>query len=85
MENLVSGKPIQALLDDRSISFNIRRSDENRTPFPRKAMLLYSSPLRRTVVPGLVERQEAGLCSEIRPFQDWKTVTEYSPEIEAQS
>lgn len=73
--------PLQGLLADTSISFNIRRSENNRSEFPRKVMVLPSSPRRKSVIPGLLKNKERTLFDELRKFQSWKAVVQHSFEM----
>ncbi|OQY50306.1 MAG: hypothetical protein B6240_01940 [Desulfobacteraceae bacterium 4572_87] len=70
--------PFQGLLDDNAISFNIRRSSENRHKFPRKVLLLHSSSFQKSVIPGVSEKKERPLCEELKQYQNWRKVTDHS-------
>ena len=76
-----SETPLKGLLDDKSISFNIKRSSDTQRKFPREVMLVNSSSLRRSVIPGLVEKKERVLSKELTQIQNWKSVITHSFEI----
>jgi hypothetical protein len=75
---VTSNTPLQGLLADTSVSSNIRRSETNRSPFPRKVMLLPSLPRRRSVIPGLMKKKEQALTKELQQFQRWEAVIRHS-------
>jgi hypothetical protein len=51
---------LHALLDDKCISFNIKRSRDTLSSFPRNIIAIYSSPNRETIIPGVACAKEKG-------------------------
>jgi len=71
----------QGLLEDESISFNIRRSKVNFSRFPRRVAILPASKSGKMIIPGIEERREGQLVNELKNYQVWKDVKRYSFEV----
>lgn len=72
---------LHALLDDNCISFNINRSQETFSQFPREVIALYSTPTDETIVPGVASAKDKTLLNELRKIQNWRRVKEHSFEL----
>ena len=73
--------PLQGLLEDEPISFNIKRSVDNYSRFPRKVTLLHALQQKRTIIPSIKERSERNLVKELKIYQNWRQVRRHSFEI----
>jgi len=69
---------LHALLDDRCISFNIKRSPENISAFPRDIVAFFSSPAGSTIIPGVSRTKEKPLLKELRKVGRWRKAKEHS-------
>ena len=72
---------LEGLLKEEFISFNIRRSPDNISKFPRKVTLLNAFSEKKIIIPGIREKGEKGLTQELKQTQNWQDVTKYSFDI----
>lgn len=71
-------RPLKGVLDDAFISFNVARSGKNRSGFPRQVVIRQAFNPDKTLFPGINEKRERALRSELRQYQNWKTVKAHS-------
>ena len=74
-------QPLQGLLKDQFISFNIGRSPGSYAQFPRKVILLPASRLRKTIIPGIKEKTERNIIKELKSYQNWQHIRKNSFQI----
>jgi len=74
--------------DDKLISFNIQRSNNNYSRFPRQVVIMPCKEQNRLsrmedifIIPGLTENLEATLLNELRQITKWDLTQRYSFKI----
>jgi len=70
--------PWEGLLDDKHISFNIRRSEDNYSRFSRKVLIYPSQAFSKAVFPGIKEKDEKALVAELKGYQNWEQVKNHA-------
>jgi hypothetical protein len=77
--------------DDKLISFNIQRSDNNYLSFPRHVVIMpckeqnrLLSPANMVVIPGITENRESDLFNELKQITKWRLTQQYSFKISSQ-
>jgi hypothetical protein len=78
LPTLTSDDPLEGLLREEYISFNIRRTSDNYSKFPRKVTLFNPSQLKNNIVPGVKERSESALLNELKGYQNWRETKRHS-------
>jgi hypothetical protein len=78
LPKLTSNDPSEGLLREEYISFNIKRTCNNHSNFPRKVTIFNPAHVKNTIVPGLKERGESELLEELKKYQNWREVKRHS-------
>jgi len=74
-------QPLQGLLEEQFISFNIGRTLASYSQFPRKVILLPASRLKKTIIPGIKEKTERNIVKELKSYQNWQHIRKNSFQI----
>jgi len=78
LPTLTSNDPLQGLLREKHISFNMRRASDSYSEFPRKVTLFNPTHLKNTIIPGVKEHRESLLLEELKKYQNWREVKRHS-------